>query len=135
MHLSDEIHEKLQSELKNISQFSICLDDSLTIDDKPLLLVFCRYVLNFEIIEQLLLVATFNDRTCGVDIANKLKEFIDLYSIRSDKIMAITTDGAPSMIGRVNGCVAILKNANVLNNDIPYIHCYLHRLNLSAKSA
>ncbi|KAI3378198.1 hypothetical protein SNEBB_004667 [Seison nebaliae] len=83
---------------------------------------FCRYVSNFEIIEQLLLAATFNDITCGVDIANKLKECIDLYSISSDKIMAITTDGAPSMIGRVNGCVAILKNANLLNNDIPYIH-------------
>ena len=52
------------------------------------------------------------------------------------KLSGITTDGAPSMVGRQQGLANLLQlEANKVGNDtVMQFHCIIHQENLCAKS-
>jgi len=112
---------------------SLALDESTDIQDKPQLAIFVRYVTRYvDVKEELLDLISLKETTLGVDIKIAFDETLRKADIPLNKIMSISTDGAPSMVGCKNGLVGLLKNDTNFSDFIP-IHCIIHREHLTAK--
>lgn len=61
------------------------------------------------------------------------------YELSWEKLVSLTTDGAPSMIGHSRGLMgqfyAFLNEIGIPRNSVKIIHCIIHREALCAKSA
>uniref|UniRef100_A0A8C6KAH0 DUF4371 domain-containing protein n=1 Tax=Nothobranchius furzeri TaxID=105023 RepID=A0A8C6KAH0_NOTFU len=69
--------------------------------------------------------------TRGQTIFSALEEYFQEKSIPFSNLLACATDGAPAMVGRYRGFIALLKERAP---DILTVHCILHRHNLVAKN-
>ncbi|XP_025420322.1 general transcription factor II-I repeat domain-containing protein 2-like [Sipha flava] len=65
------------------------------------------------------------------DIFMKIKKCVDRKGIAWEKINSVCTDGAPAMRGKINGCVALLKQ--FLGRELFSYHCIIHQEALCAK--
>ena len=52
--------------------------------------------------------------------------------IPSNKFVSVATDGAPTMVGRNAGLIALIKNDPSYPDFLP-IHCIIHRENLISR--
>ena len=71
------------------------------------------------------------DTTKGKDV---VKTFIDHFEQRGvdiRKIFAVTTDGAPSIVGKHNGIVSLIEDK--IGHPIMRFHCIIHQENLCVK--
>ena len=66
----------------------------------------------------------------GLTVYEEIKNYFELKSISLEHLVAIATDGAPSMIGKSSGVVYRLKK---YNPSLFSIHCVVHRLHFVAK--
>ncbi|XP_029296292.1 protein ZBED8-like [Cottoperca gobio] len=115
------------------SYFSIQLDETTTSDNNALLMAYVRYRASNskEMAEDFLFSKYLETDTKGQTIFNALHAYLEAKSIPISNILACTTDGVPSMLGRYRGFTALLKE------QVPHVlavHCVLHRHNLVAKS-
>ncbi|GFU23368.1 SCAN domain-containing protein 3 [Trichonephila clavipes] len=69
--------------------------------------------------------------TTSKDIFNKLKNYLDVNDIPMKNITSCAADGAPNMMGKKNGCLKLMKDANP---EMIFVHCVIHRQNLVARS-
>ena len=67
-----------------------------------------------------LLVLTIKNTTRGEDMYQVLKQYLLKNDDDVRKPISVTTDGAPSMVGRTAGLVVLLK----ADEDFPNIHSY-----------
>ncbi|KAI3387212.1 hypothetical protein SNEBB_006199 [Seison nebaliae] len=96
--------------LEKTTNVSLLMDESTTIDDKSVLLVICRYLnAKNEIKEELLIAEELKERTTGGHVADIVLNFFKENHSLGGKVRYICTDGAPSMIGLINGAVEIMK--------------------------
>uniref|UniRef100_A0A8C6LBI0 HAT C-terminal dimerisation domain-containing protein n=1 Tax=Nothobranchius furzeri TaxID=105023 RepID=A0A8C6LBI0_NOTFU len=100
--MGDNVRAQQTAGLKEAQVFSVALDESIDINDVPRLAVMVRYCDRFE------------ER--GIDIA---------------KIFAVTTDGAPAMVGKHRGAVTLIEEQ--IGHPITKLHCIIHQENLCAK--
>ena len=68
--------------------------------------------------------------TKGEIICANNKNYFDANFIPISNLIAVATDGAPSMVGKNRGLIAHLKE---LNPNILTMHCVIHRQHLVAK--
>lgn len=119
--------------LAKCSWFSIQCDESVDSSSIAQLLVFIRMVFeDFSTREELLALLPLKTTTRGVDIYNTVKEFFVQKKVPLEKLVAVTTDGAPAMIGRHTGFIAHCKS----DPDFPkflHYHCIIHQQALCAK--
>lgn len=105
---------KLHSDVQACEYFSVALDDSCDIQEKPQLAIFARCVSNNCLIkEELLDIVPLKDRTRGIDVKETMIAAFAKANLPIAKLTAISTDGAPSMIGFVNGlwgCAKLTKH-------------------------
>ena len=66
----------------------------------------------------------------GLTVYEEIKNYFELKSISLEHLVAIATDGAPSMIGKSCGVVSRLKKDNT---SLFSIHCVVHRQHFVAK--
>lgn len=101
------------------------------------LLVFIRGINNsFEVTEELAAVKSIKRTTTGADLFREVSDISDDLNLDWNKLTAVTTDGAPSMVGRHNGrLVARLRKKVLESNGSPPldIHCIIHQQNLCGK--
>lgn len=106
------------------------LDESIDIRDISQLSIFIRGInKDFEICEQLLKVSSIYGKTRGTDIYDNLKIVLNEYELPLNKLISVTTDGAPSMVGKNIDFVALIKeemNKFNPNNKILNYHCIIH---------
>ena len=117
-------------ELKDASVFSVALDESVDINDVPRLAIIAKYS-NTEVHEELCCLKPMYDTTKGKEV---VKTFIDHFEQRGvdiKKIFAVTTDGAPAMIGKHKGFVSLIEDK--IGHPIVKYHCIIHLENLCAK--
>ena len=89
--------------------FSICFDESTDVTSAARLAVIARFPSGNIMKEELISLMTLPEKTRGQDIMNELKkEFMEL-DISFGNIVSVTIDGSPSMIGKNNGFVKLLK--------------------------
>ncbi|XP_068200595.1 protein FAM200C-like [Palaemon carinicauda] len=96
-------------------------------------MVYNRYRGSDEIEEEMLLCSPLELRTRGIDVFNEVdacfkKPSVDL---KWEDCIPVSVDGAPAMLGHINGFVALAKQQNP---DILVIHCMIHRQALVVKN-
>ena len=121
--LSNNISGILSEMLQN-NNFALQVDETSDITGKAQLLAFVRFENEGEIMENFLCCKELPETTKGHDIFNILSSYLELC-------VGICTDGAPSMIGSVQGFVSRVKEKN---SEVITTHCFLHREVLVSKS-
>ena len=128
--------EKLASEFE---YYSLALDESTDATDTAEIAVFVRGIdSNFNLTEELANLHSLHDTTTGVDIYKAVMKGIDVIGLKLHNLCGVTTDGAPSMIGREKGFVALLEKERInswgSNVKFVKVHCIIHQENLCSKS-
>lgn len=138
----DLIHEYLNLQLKSMINdavyYSVALDESTDIKDVAQLCIFIRGInKNFEIFEELLSLQPMVGQTTGAEFLKEFEKCQNKYDIEFKKMVSATTDGCPSMVGRIKGFVALLKQ-EFRKQNIPHellsIHCLIHQEALCKKT-
>ena len=90
--------------------FSIALDESTDLKDTAQLAVFIRGIMpNLNIVEELVQLMAMNDTTAGKDIFIALQRVLTDMKLDLSKLISVTTDGAPAMVGQEKGVVFLLE--------------------------
>ncbi|XP_050730475.1 general transcription factor II-I repeat domain-containing protein 2-like isoform X3 [Eriocheir sinensis] len=128
--MAANVSEQQTVALTTTPVFSVALDESVDINDIPRLAVFARYS-DTEIHEELCCLKPMYGTTKGEDI---LKTFTDHFEDRGvdiRKIFAVTTDGAPAMVGTTKSFTKMVEDK--IGHPILKLHCIIHQENLCAK--
>ena len=89
---------------------SVALDESCDIQDKPPSAIFSRFVSTDCLIkEELLDIVPLKDRTRGIDVKEAMMAAIEKANLPIAKQTATITDGAQATIGSVNELVGLRK--------------------------
>ncbi|XP_070408073.1 zinc finger BED domain-containing protein 5-like [Nothobranchius furzeri] len=128
--MSVDTEEQLSATLR-VNCFSIQLDETTTGDNNALLMAYVRYLSDCGVTEEFLFGKYLITDTRGQTIFSALEEYFQEKSIPFSNLLACATDGAPAMVGRYRGFIALLKERAP---DILTVHCILHRHNLVAKN-
>ncbi|XP_077340594.1 general transcription factor II-I repeat domain-containing protein 2A-like [Lithobates pipiens] len=132
--INTSIQSKLHSDLQACEYFSVALDESCDIQDKAQLAIFVRSVSNDCLIkEELLDIMPLKDRTRGIDVKDTMMDAFVKANLPIAKLTAIATDGAPAMIGSVNGLVGLCK-ADQTFPEFWNFHCIIHSEQLVSKT-
>lgn len=133
--LSEDIHEQMQSAAANFRYFSLAIDESTDVSSTAQLLLFVRGISeDFQVTEELVGLGSLKGNTTGSEILKSVKELCNSSNLDLDKLVSITTDGAPSMIGVRNGMVSLLKeHLGERDKELINYHCIIHQEQLCAK--
>ena len=91
----------------------------------------------FDIFEDFVELVPMKGTTTGADILKALLQCTNRMSLDLSKLVSITTDGVPAMIGKNKGAVALVQKHLEdigLNNKITKIHCLIYQEALCAKT-
>ncbi len=128
--LSNNISGILSKILQN-NNFVLQVDGSTDIPGKAQLLAFVRFENEGEIMENYFYCKELPEITKGHDVFNILSSYLEFYGLSRNRCVGICTDGAPSVIGSVQGFVSRVKEKNP---EVIPTHCFLHREVLVSKS-
>jgi hypothetical protein len=139
---AEYVSNQLKKELKDCLWFSLAFDESTDLTDIAQLSIFIRYVTeDFDIRTEFLDLIGMKDTTTGEDvfdaITNKSNGVVKKFELDISKLVSLSTDGAPSMIGKTKGAVARIQKfyRDETNTDwkVIGVHCLIHQLALSGK--
>ncbi|XP_065672011.1 SCAN domain-containing protein 3-like [Hydra vulgaris] len=131
--ISVEVKQHLLNGLKNCETFSLALDESTGIQDKPQKSVFVRYVTSDVLVkEELLDLVELKDTTRGIDLKEALDTVLVKANAPKNKLVSVATDGATAMVGKHIGLMGLLNSDPMYPEFIP-VHCVIHREYLAAK--
>ena len=102
------------------------------------LAIFVRGIDNeFHIIEELVSLVALNEKTSGADVQREVELVMNDIGMKYEQLFGLTTDGAPSMVWRIDGVIALMEkaqpNAGIANTLIK-TQCIIHQEALCAKS-
>ncbi|XP_069494446.1 general transcription factor II-I repeat domain-containing protein 2-like [Ambystoma mexicanum] len=131
--MSEDVDLQFRSDLEKCDFMSLQFDESTDIEDTAQLSIFIRMVFeDSSVKEGILAVLPLMGKTRGEDIYQAFKMFIKDINIPLQKLVAVTTDGAPAMIVRNIGFVALCRR----DPDFPEFrsyHCIIHQQSLCSK--
>ncbi|XP_029655684.1 protein ZBED8-like [Octopus sinensis] len=113
--ISENLLSQLKKDLYACSCFSLQFDESNDAIDIAQLCVFSRLIFHdLTVKEELFAIIPMKERTTGENIYNSFKTFLLSFELLPlmKKLVSITTDGAPAMIGNQNGFIAFCRKAN-----------------------
>ena len=132
--ISMVIESQLHSDLQACDYFSVALDESCDIQDKPQLAIVARSVSSDCVIkEDLLDIVPLKDRARGIDVKASMMAAFAKANLPIPKLTAIATDGAPAMVVSVNGLLGLCK-ADQTFPECWNFQCIIHREQLVSKS-
>ncbi|XP_068121767.1 general transcription factor II-I repeat domain-containing protein 2A-like [Hyperolius riggenbachi] len=131
--MAEDLTKQLWKDIEECECFSLQLDESTDLTDTAQLCIFNRMgFTDMNAKEELLTILSMKERTRGEDIFQAFKQFIEKMRLPVCKLVSITTDGAPAMIGRVNGFIAKCREDDAFPDFLNY-HCIIHQQALCAK--
>ncbi|XP_023225070.1 zinc finger BED domain-containing protein 5-like [Centruroides sculpturatus] len=130
--ISKDMQTQLKSDLEISEWFSLQFDESTDISYIAQLAVMVRMVFSDFTVKDLLKILPMKGRTTGEDIYKIFITYAKLIDIPLQKLSAITTDGAPAMVGNVNGFIALCIKDKSFPNFMSY-HCIIHQEVLCGK--
>lgn len=131
--MANDVRFQQTEGLNDAKIFSLVLDESVDVNDIPRLAVMARYCdePNASVREELCCLKPMPDTTKGGDVATVITQHFDERGVNMAKIFAITTDGAPSKVGRQKGAVKLIEEK--VGHPVMKLHCIIHQENLCAK--
>ena len=129
--INTNLNEQLLSVLEFITWYSIALHESNDQKYAAQLLISIRGCTSkFEIIEELLSMESLKDQTTGADIFEKVDNCLTRYNLQWNKMVSVTTDGAPSLTDKNVGALKKIQDKifeNYPDYNLITIHCILHQ--------
>ena len=137
--MSDNVHDSLKTRISTLVAFSLALDESTDTKDTAQLAVFIRGVTaDLNVCEEFLQLVPLRGTTTGKDIFDAMLQCVEQYSLDFSRLVCVTTDGAPAMIGQKKGAASLLvRHCEAAGHTQPIhkMHCIIHQEALCAKSA
>lgn len=131
--ISTDLQTQLKTDLEICDYFSLQFDESTDISDTAQLAVMVRMVFsNFTVKEDLLTILPMKGQTRGEDIYNIFRTYANSINMPLHKLSAITTDGAPAMVGKNKGFIAFCEKDESFPRFLAY-HCIIHQEALCCK--
>lgn len=131
--MTDNITQQLKDDIQNCCYFSLQFDELTDVVDTAQLIIFIRMVFSdISIKEEFLSILPLKGKTRGEDIFTTFITFTKKIKLPLHKLVSISTDGAPSMIGQKNGFLALCKQNEQFPDFISF-HCIIHNNALCAK--
>ena len=114
--------------------FSLQCDESTDISNTAQLNIFIRMIFeDSSVKEDILSVIPLKGRTRGTDIYQAVKNYLNEINLCvKEKLVSITTDGAPAMIGSRIGFISLCKEDTEFAPFFNY-HCIIHQQALCGK--
>ena len=128
--MAENVNSQQTAGLKDATVFSVALDESVDVNDMPRLAVMAKYC-DSTVREELCCLKPMPDTTKGEDVAKVFVEHFEERGVDIKKIFAVTTDGAPAMVGRHKGAVKLIEEK--VGHPLMKLHCIIHQENLCAK--
>ena len=125
------LQENLLNTANTFKCFSIALDESTDILE---LLIFIRGIdKHFCIMEELLSMESLKGTTTGQDMFDDVMHSLEKSQLCLDKLVSITTDGAPLLTGKHSGLIKRINDK--IQTDYPLhkvlsFHCRIHQESL-----
>ena len=117
--LSANLNSQLKNEIKRLTAFSVAIDESTDITDVAQLAIFIRVVENtFIVSEEFVEMVPMSSTTKTADIFISLVGALDRVGVDWSHAVSLATDGAPSMIGRKAGVVAMFREKVMQNQNL-----------------
>lgn len=137
--LSDNLDSQLEEIIKQFVYFSIAIDESTDVKSVANLAIFIRGVTaDFKVYEELVALVALTDTTTGKDIFDALVKTLNKLHVDWSKLVSLSTDGAPAMVGTAKGVAALLKNKLKSeysdNDELLSFHCIIHQEALCCKT-
>ncbi|XP_025193544.1 general transcription factor II-I repeat domain-containing protein 2B-like [Melanaphis sacchari] len=130
--MSNDISNQITQTVTKCKYFSLALDETCDLTSMSEVAIFVRCGdENFNVLQDLLELSQMETTSIGRDIVMKIKECVDRKGIVWEKNNSVCTDGASAMTGKINGCVALLKQ--FLGRELFSCHCIIHQETLCAK--
>uniref|UniRef100_A0A8C5SPD7 SCAN box domain-containing protein n=1 Tax=Laticauda laticaudata TaxID=8630 RepID=A0A8C5SPD7_LATLA len=131
--ISNDLEYQLQSDLQKCLWFSLQLDESTDITDTSQLAMIVRLVFSdLAVKEELLKILSLKGKMRGEDIFLTFRNYATETNLPLHKLSSITTDGAPAMVGSLDGFIAHCQKDETFPKFISY-HCIIHQEALCAK--
>ncbi|XP_029656044.1 general transcription factor II-I repeat domain-containing protein 2-like [Octopus sinensis] len=136
--MSFDLNNSLKNIFGNFKYFSIALDTSTDRRDTSQLVIFVRGITEtYQIFEEFVKVIPIMGTVTGTDVFLHLMQLLIELNLPLSKLVGITTDGAPSMVGNKKGTITLLQNEMEkfgIEHNLVKIHCIVHQEALVAKS-
>lgn len=137
-HLAANLQQQLVGKGKDFIAYSLAADESTDTSDTAQLSIFIRGVdSSLCVTEEFLGLHPMHGRTTGKDLFEEVSRCVDKMGLPWDKLVGLTTDGAPAMCGQKSGLVGRIrekmKEENVTSELTAY-HCIIHQESLCGKA-
>ena len=136
--LATNLYDQLMEKGKDFVAFSLAVDESCDASDTAQLSVFIRGVdSNLCVTEELLGFKSMHGTTTGKEIFEEVSKCVTEIKLPWDKLVGLTTDGAPAMCGKKSGLVGMVREKMREENcagELTVYHCIIHQEALCAKA-
>uniref|UniRef100_A0A8K9WVF7 SPIN-DOC-like zinc-finger domain-containing protein n=1 Tax=Oncorhynchus mykiss TaxID=8022 RepID=A0A8K9WVF7_ONCMY len=136
--LSINLKEQLVKKGKDFIAYSLAVDESTDISDIAQLSVFIRGVdSNLSVTEEFLALRPMHGTTTGHDLYEEVSRCVNEMELPWEKLVGLTTDGAPAMCGHRSGLVAKIREKMQEENatgELTAYHCIIHQEALCGKA-
>lgn len=131
--LSSDVDRQVLEDLKRCEYFSLQFDESVDIVNTAQLAIFVRMSFKDSTTnEDFLTLLHLKVKTRGQDMYEQFKQYVRENNIPIQKLAAMTTDGAPAMIGVRAGLISLCRNDPDFPAFVNY-HCVIHQQALVSK--
>ncbi|XP_058026529.1 general transcription factor II-I repeat domain-containing protein 2-like [Ahaetulla prasina] len=131
--MASDIGQQLTADLQKAACYSMCLDESTDVNNHARLAILLRYAAGDIMREELLKLVSLPERTQGIDIYNAVMEAFVAQDIRPEKVVSITSDGAPSIVEAASGFIQSFGKET--KHQVIQFHCIIHQEDLYARES
>ena len=134
--LASDVWSSMLTKFISLDIFSITLDESCDIKDTVQVAIFVHGIMHdIKVVEDFLSLIPMKVMTTGKDVLHALLPALNGFDL--SKLISVTTDSAPSMVGSTKGLSQLLiDHCHALGcaQEICKVHCLIHQESLCAKS-
>ncbi|XP_060548259.1 general transcription factor II-I repeat domain-containing protein 2A-like [Pantherophis guttatus] len=129
--MASDVGQQLTTDLQQAACYSMCLDESPDVNNHARLAVILRYAVGDKMREELVKLVSLPERTQGIEIYNAVMEAFLSHDIRPEKVVSITSDGSPPMVGATSGFIQFFVKET--KHEVIQFHCIIHQEALCTK--